>query len=417
MEDKLATYLASSEFKKNVVSKIRAVFLDANLLSRLMRHLRLNPGAYRIPQEFRSEITGTTFNSAVSIVATGARSEIKRKMTTGWKAKTPIYDLVKIITWNSSQEMTDRIWGRFAWALALVDYTESAAPADLFWDDINTKLAEHREKTAEIPLEGRAAYESLYDLLLSLNIHCTEVLGRTSKFEEALKLHLRMFSRSNHHDQTAPAHVLAPPAPSPTPQPTSGGWQPSTDLTSAHHLRLESLLDSALAALTLILDTATPIASPTFTDHTTEVLRALCRRILVASPRQGTMTVPTDTTPTPIPTLTPAKIATYAEIVTDTATDRAETPTEAKPIIADQCQSRPTAKFRLKADLIFRLDLEKPGPSTQPHPTALFIALMKSPDVAPSGKTPREVACRLKIEPTVMVEPAQLHGVNFTINI
>ncbi|KAJ6528063.1 hypothetical protein B0H19DRAFT_1195008, partial [Mycena capillaripes] len=191
-----------------------------------------------------------------------------------------------------------------------------------------------------------------------------------------------MFSRSNHHDQTAPAHVLAPPAPSPTPQPTSGGWQPSTDLTSAHHLRLESLLDSALAALTLILDTATPIASPTFTDHTTEVLRALCRRILVASPRQGTMTVPTDTTPTPIPTLTPAKIATYAEIVTDTATDRAETPTEAKPIIADQCQSRPTAKFRLKADLIFRLDLEKPGPSTQPHPTALFIALMKSPDVA-----------------------------------
>ncbi|KAJ6614496.1 hypothetical protein B0H10DRAFT_2435952 [Mycena sp. CBHHK59/15] len=181
MEEKLATYLASSEFKKNVVSKIRAVFLDANLssyktglLNRIMRHIRLNPGAYRIPQEFRNEITGTTFNSAMSSVATGARSEIKRKMTAGWKTKTPIYDLVKSLTWNSSQEMTDRIWGRFAWIqLALVDYTESAAPVDLFWDDIDTKLAEHREKTAEIPLEGRAAYESF-------------------KFEEALKLHLSL---------------------------------------------------------------------------------------------------------------------------------------------------------------------------------------------------------------------------------
>ncbi|KAJ7323586.1 hypothetical protein DFH08DRAFT_817623 [Mycena albidolilacea] len=99
-------------------SLIRAVFLDANLssyktglLNRLLRHLRLNPGVYRIPQEFRIEITGTAFNSA----------------------------------------------------LALVDYTESGAPVDLFWDDIDIKLAKHHEKTAEIP-----------------------------KFEEALKLHLRL---------------------------------------------------------------------------------------------------------------------------------------------------------------------------------------------------------------------------------
>jgi hypothetical protein len=76
--------------------------------------------------------------------------------------------------------------------LALVDYTELGAPVDLFWDDIDTKLAEHREKTAEIPLDRRAAYESLYVFLLSLTIHCTEVLGRASKFEEALKLHLRL---------------------------------------------------------------------------------------------------------------------------------------------------------------------------------------------------------------------------------
>jgi hypothetical protein len=38
-------------------------------------------------------------------------------MLTGWKAKLPIYDLVKSLTWNSSQEMTDRIWGRFAWVV------------------------------------------------------------------------------------------------------------------------------------------------------------------------------------------------------------------------------------------------------------------------------------------------------------
>jgi hypothetical protein len=110
-------------------------------------------------------------------------------MTAGWKTKMPIYDLVKTLAWNSSQEMTDRIWGRFAWIvrilltsllysdesinvlqqLALADYNAAKAPAEGFWDIIDVKLAEHREKTAEIPLEQRAAYESMYVLLPSYN--------------------------------------------------------------------------------------------------------------------------------------------------------------------------------------------------------------------------------------------------------
>ncbi|KAJ7665481.1 hypothetical protein DFH06DRAFT_985633 [Mycena polygramma] len=178
-EDKLGAYLASADFKNNVVSKIRAVFLDPHLssyktglLERLMRHIRLNPALYRIPLEFRPEITGTAFNTAVSSVATGARSEIKRKMANGWKHKTPIYDLVKSLSWNSSQEMTDPMWGRFAWIqLALVDYMESAAAPELFWDDVDTKMADYRDQTAALPLEQRAAQGSI-------------------KFEAALRLHL-----------------------------------------------------------------------------------------------------------------------------------------------------------------------------------------------------------------------------------
>lgn len=53
--------------------------------------------------------------------------------------------------------------------LALADYNAAKAPAEGFWDIIDVKLAEHREKTAEIPLEQRAAYESMYVFLPSYN--------------------------------------------------------------------------------------------------------------------------------------------------------------------------------------------------------------------------------------------------------
>ncbi|KAJ7501826.1 hypothetical protein B0H11DRAFT_1907746 [Mycena galericulata] len=98
---------------------------------------------------------------------------MKRKMVAAWKTKTPIYDLVKALTWNSSQEMTDAIWARFAWIqIVLVDYQTAGSPAEQFWDYIDLKLSERREEALEVPLANRPAFES----------HI---------FEEALKLHLQ----------------------------------------------------------------------------------------------------------------------------------------------------------------------------------------------------------------------------------
>ncbi|KAJ7118419.1 hypothetical protein C8R43DRAFT_1137352 [Mycena crocata] len=176
----LQTYLASSPFKEHVVGQVRDLFLDPKLssyklgfLSRLLRHIRLNPGTYNIPQEFRSFITTHAFTTAVSKAATTARSELKRKMRLGWKNKTCIYELVPILAWKSSQEMTDDIWARCAWLqMKLVDY-EVLGKHDEFWDHIDTELANHRERALEQPADQRPAFTSFL-------------------FEETLKTHLRL---------------------------------------------------------------------------------------------------------------------------------------------------------------------------------------------------------------------------------
>ncbi|KAF8189199.1 hypothetical protein K438DRAFT_1971845 [Mycena galopus ATCC 62051] len=59
IEDKMKVFLSSSSFKENVVGHIRSVLLDPRLssyktgfLGRLLRHIRLNPNTYRIPQAY-----------------------------------------------------------------------------------------------------------------------------------------------------------------------------------------------------------------------------------------------------------------------------------------------------------------------------------------------------------------------------
>ncbi|KAJ7920361.1 hypothetical protein B0H13DRAFT_2319557 [Mycena leptocephala] len=65
-----------------------------------------------------------------------------------------------------------------------------------------------------------------------------------------------MFSRCDHHDQKAPGGFLAPQPSYSAPFPLEAHQEPHPDLLSAHHRCLESLLDSALATLTLIHDIA-----------------------------------------------------------------------------------------------------------------------------------------------------------------
>ncbi|KAJ7112255.1 hypothetical protein C8R44DRAFT_741946 [Mycena epipterygia] len=147
----------------NVIGQVRGVLMDPKLssyktgfLDRLLRHMRLNPAAYQIPQEFRAMITTKAFNSA---------------MTTAWASRTTIYDLVKLLAWKSSQEMTDAIWARFAWVMKLVDYKTEGGKDDGYWDYIDKLLAERRTKALTIQVENRAAFSSFV-------------------FEEALKLHM-----------------------------------------------------------------------------------------------------------------------------------------------------------------------------------------------------------------------------------
>ncbi|KAJ6617272.1 hypothetical protein B0H10DRAFT_2218754 [Mycena sp. CBHHK59/15] len=184
-ESRLTEYLGSSEFKENVISQIRGVLLDPKIpsykigfLDRLMRHIRLNPGVYRIPQEFRAMITTNSFNSAISKAAVNARSDMKRKMANMWHTKSNIYELVNALACKLSQEMTDPIWARFACVqMKLVDYKAKPGPAangqDGFWDYIDKQLAERRETSLTIPVTNRAAYSSYI-------------------FEEALKLHMSL---------------------------------------------------------------------------------------------------------------------------------------------------------------------------------------------------------------------------------
>ncbi|KAJ7917612.1 hypothetical protein B0H13DRAFT_2441141 [Mycena leptocephala] len=166
----------------------------------------------------------------------------------------------------------------------------------------------------------------------------------------------------------APGGFLAQPSYS-APFPLEKHYETHSDLLSAHRLHLQSLLDSALATLTLIHDIAPPTA-PILTSHATEVLQALLRRALIPTPSPHS-------TPTTAPTqtCTPTKNATYAEAMAGTATDtpRAETPlpSHAPPAPAER------QRHVVRPDLIFRLDLETitSNSDSQPTPGDIFAAV------------------------------------------
>ncbi|KAF8182812.1 hypothetical protein K438DRAFT_2020813 [Mycena galopus ATCC 62051] len=166
----------------------------------------------------------------------------------------------------------------------------------------------------------------------------------------------------NHHDQNkvaAPSTYLAPPL-------YTGDYTIQSDPLSAHHTRLEALLDSALATLTLIRD-YTPI-SPVLTFRSAEVLRALCRHASVPpTPTRDTTTpapVPSPS-PSPTPSSTPA---TYAEATTRTASDpvvsaTADEPTPTHPV-ATVTADKPTPSHPVAT-----VTADKPTP-THPQPKA-----------------------------------------------
>ncbi|RDB16653.1 hypothetical protein Hypma_002344 [Hypsizygus marmoreus] len=181
----LQAYCVSAEFKEHVIGRLRSVLLDPKLssykeglLTRLLRHIRLNPAVYRIPSGMRESITSLIFSRAVSKALTNARSELKRKMIDYWSKKKDIYTLVKHLSWNSTQEMSDAVWARFAWLqLKLVDYREHVENGqkddDKFWNSIDDELKSRREMYTDLPLEDERLSRISFIFEESLATHQT----------------------------------------------------------------------------------------------------------------------------------------------------------------------------------------------------------------------------------------------------
>ncbi|KAF7346083.1 hypothetical protein MSAN_01834400 [Mycena sanguinolenta] len=209
-----------------------------------------------------------------------------------------------------------------------------------------------------------------------------------------------MFSRSNHHDQTAPS---ANPAAAPTllaSRPPAWDSPTKPQLLSAHFSRLESLLDSALATLTLIRDHAPNNDQQVLSSHAMEVLQALCRHTFIPAPDPGLAPAATTSPPLPPSPPTPPAAATYAAAtavptrdgsVTASIAD-ADADIDAAGHTSARAQSPtptptppPTTSDILKTqnyapDLIFRLDdsphtIPLPG---RPHSERLCVAIRES---------------------------------------
>ncbi|KAJ7938846.1 hypothetical protein B0H13DRAFT_2301496 [Mycena leptocephala] len=169
-----------------------------------------------------------------------------------------------------------------------------------------------------------------------------------------------MFSRCDHHDQKAPGGFLAPQPSYSAPFPLEAHQEPHPDLLSAHHWRLESLLDSALATLTLIHDIAP--------HQPFDISLAACYGFPTGSPSANS-------NPYPEPPFDP-----YDSLRTDLRPDepdqKCHTPVESLP---SHAPSAPAERQRhvVRPDLIFRLDLENTTSDSDslPTPGDLFAAM------------------------------------------
>ncbi|KAJ7207569.1 hypothetical protein GGX14DRAFT_567520 [Mycena pura] len=176
-------------------------------------------------------------------------------------------------------------------------------------------------------------------------------------------------SHSYHHH----AHPAAPP---------SDAFLPAIppyacpDRALEHRQRLESLLDSALATLSLIHDSAT--APVSYSDRVTDVLKALNRRIFVVTsvtaplaPHPAPHPAPVCPSDTPSPQRAPTN-ATYARAVS------AEPPT---PPASPSPLHHDPATDPSDSDIIVRLDLDASEPAraaTSVDPREIFRAIRAS---------------------------------------
>ncbi|KAJ6507906.1 hypothetical protein C8R47DRAFT_61355 [Mycena vitilis] len=178
-----------------------------------------------------------------------------------------------------------------------------------------------------------------------------------------------MFSHSYHHHQNRKT----------TPTSTHDFVHASTpDQLLDHHRHLESLLDSALATVTLInLHATRPDYAPVYSSHLIQVIHALNHLTTTHNPTP--VETPTEThIPPTFPAATAVPGATYAEITTSPSL-----PTTHDPITTKHhhtAQSLPPAtpppserSTSAQSDrVVIRFDLKKTQPTVRAHPEVLY---------------------------------------------
>jgi hypothetical protein len=176
----------------------------------------------------------------------------------------------------------------------------------------------------------------------------------------------------NHHHQPAPGSFSLPTRP----LAALDHCPAHSDTENYYHRHLESLLDAALATLSLLQDASyCPSITYTLLVRTTNVLRALASRVLAAAP------TPAPTTPAPTPDTTlPLDAPNTSAHATLMATDL---PRQSQPVPPQPNKDkRPSAKHRgisHPADnppsVILRFDQEPNPPTIRADPLALYIAI------------------------------------------
>ncbi|KAJ7438200.1 hypothetical protein B0H11DRAFT_1935391 [Mycena galericulata] len=197
-----------------------------------------------------------------------------------------------------------------------------------------------------------------------------------------------MFSHSDHHHQNAlggrPTLTTA----------TAGGLNPTTitDQLLAHHRHLESLLDSALATLTLITLTNTT-TTLSYTSHVLQVVQALTYHIAFDSDHTPTPpTVPSnhlDNAPTAIaPTATYAAVTVPHGAQSSSLTTPDRKTTERRPSPSPPSRPAPNDTHPAVPQItrvVIRFDLEPNHSPTRADPLELYSAIARA--LSPSEET------------------------------
>ncbi|KAJ7826985.1 hypothetical protein B0H14DRAFT_2815919, partial [Mycena olivaceomarginata] len=180
-----------------------------------------------------------------------------------------------------------------------------------------------------------------------------------------------MIFDSHHHHQNAPTAV-----PPPTTSTVGGiGFATTTDQLAIHYRHLESLLDSALATLTLI--------NATYCTPTPAVTQAL-NHLIAGHPHTHTPTPTTGpiphpdhgSTPTPMPA--PATYATIADPHRSPSPTSPEPNTRKRSPLSESRPPSPSVASARGRRVVIRFDLNPANRPVQPDPETLFNAVDKA---------------------------------------